>query len=84
MAGVDLRKAGLDDDAKKTNYCIMLGWAWLGLAGLGMADVLRRFGTFWNVLGRLKPIYCITILKQVSTCSKDDAIIQRGNGLGWP
>ena len=70
MAGVDLSKAGLDDDAKKTNYCIMLG-----CAGLGMADVLGHFGTFWNVLGRLKPIYCITIFKQVSTCSKDDAII---------
>ena len=46
----------------------MLGLAWL---------------TFWDILGRLKPIYCITIFKQVSTCSKDDAIIPRGNGLGW-
>ena len=54
------------------------------MAGLGMADVLGHFGTFWNVLGRLKPIYCITIFKQVSTCSKDDAIIPGGNGLEWP
>jgi hypothetical protein len=46
-------------------------------------DVLGRFGTFWGRLGR-KPIHCITIFKQVSTCSKDDVIIPRGNGLGWP
>ena len=44
---------GSKDDAKKINYCIMLGlawngWAWLYLAGL--ADVLGRFGTFWGCL----------------------------------
>ena len=57
-------------------------WGLLGMFG----DVwghLETFGDIWGHLGR-KPIYCITIFKQVSTCSKDDAIIPRGNGLGWP
>jgi hypothetical protein len=55
------------------------------LAGLGWAlltflYVLGRFWTFLDVLKHdaIKPIYCITIFKQLSTCSKDDAIIPRG------
>jgi hypothetical protein len=41
---------------------------------------LGRFWTFLDVLKHdaKKPIYCITIFKQLSTCSKDDAIIPRG------
>ena len=64
----------------------MLGWT--------LWDVSGRFATlgmFGDVLECLehKPIYCITIYKQVSTCFKDDAIIPRGKGLGlagpgWP
>ena len=78
MAGVDLSKAGLTFAQRM----MQRKQNWLGWVGHGWH--FGTFGTFWNVLGRLKPIYCITIFKQVSTCSKDDAIIQRGNGLGWP
>ena len=48
-------------------------WGCFGKLG----DVLRHLGMFGDVLGCLehKPIYCITIYKQVSTCSKDDAIL---------
>ena len=67
----------------------MLGWTLWDVSGrfatfwdlwgtLGMfREVGGRFATFGDVLGCLehKPIYCITIYKQVSTCSKDDAIL---------
>jgi hypothetical protein len=70
----------------------MLGWTLWDISGRfatfgdvsgswGMfREVGGRFATSGDVLGCLehKTIYCITIYKQVSTCSKDDAIIPRG------
>ena len=69
--------------------------ALLGLAGHGwlfghlghfwtFCKVWGCLATFEDVLGCLKhkPIYCITIYRQASTCSKDEVIIPRGNGLG--
>ena len=67
----------------------MLGWTLWDVSGRfatfkevwghfgKLGDVLRHLGMFGDVLGCLehKPIYCITIYKQVSTCSKDDAIL---------
>ena len=51
------------------------GEVWGRFSKLG--DVLRHLEMFGDVLGCLehKPIHCITIYKQVSTCSKDDAIL---------
>ena len=51
------------DDARKTDYCIMLCWAWVGIA-----DVFVDFGTFLDVSGRFATL-CDILQHFVTFCN---------------